>query len=131
MRPCLCELEPRLMMDTALANAFLTQLAPVMVQTVQLQEAHYERETAFILGVATAQAQALGPQFAATNLPPLVDAVQALQATGPQLQMATLGLVAGDYQLLLSFPPGSGELAAIADTVMILTQLDTSIPTVV
>lgn len=127
MRLMLETLENRTMMDAALANAFLTYLAPQMLQSMQVVEAVNAEETKEILGMAYSAAAVLGPQFAAANLPAVVNAAEAFLAAQPSLQVAMTGEIQADYNLLLSAPYKPGELQAIIDTAMMESTLDSQL----
>lgn len=125
------QLEPlasRYMMDAALANAFITYLAPQMEQTVNLMVDHEKALAQYIVTVATAEAAVMGPQFTAANLPGVVSAAEALIAATPSLQMAVTGEIVADYNMLLSAPYNPGELQAIMDTVAVMQATDSVFP---
>lgn len=124
MRLQLEELPGRYMMDAALANAFLTYLAPQMEQTANMMAAHEQALAQYVVTVASSEAAVMGPQFTAANLPSVVNAASALLAATPSLQMAVAGEIVADYSLLMSAPYNPGELQAIMDTVAVMQAED-------
>lgn len=128
MCPQLEQLECRDMMDAALANSYLTQLAPLMGQFVQAQEVHVYYEASTIIAMATAQTALLGPSIAARQLPVLAAQAEALLTQLPTLQMAAMSLQADTYRLLLDLPPSSLDGVIASETASYAEQLTGMMP---
>ena len=120
------QLESRDLMDAALSVAFNADLLPALGGQQGALVNAIQREIAYIVQYSVAVSAIMGPQFAAANLPPVLNAAAQLEAFLPQAQSVFTETMGSLELALLGMPANSellGQINSAANQLNMLTPL--------